>query len=265
MRLAITHTTTYRYDEPVPYGLLELRLTPHTGAGQVVKEWSTDVHGAESQVFFDDHYRNRIELVRVDPGSVETVIVATGVVETTDLGGVIPRHSGFAPIWLFLRPTPQTEAGSRIRALVDGLDDSEDEIARMHELSARIRAQVAYEVGESTIESTAEEVLESGRGVCQDHAHVLVAAARSIGCPARYVSGYLKLDDRDHQDASHAWAEVWIEGLGWLGLDVSNGISPDDRYVRVASGLDYAEAAPISGVRYGSGAADLHVAVQVQQ
>ena len=71
MRLLITHTTTYRYDEPVPYGLLELRLTPHTGAGQTVREWQTEVEGAQSQVVFDDHYQNRVELVRVDPGSVE--------------------------------------------------------------------------------------------------------------------------------------------------------------------------------------------------
>ena len=265
MRLSISHSTTYRYHEPVPYGLLELRLTPHTGAGQTVKEWRTTVDGARSQVVFDDQYRNRVELVRVDPGSVETVIVAAGEVETTDLGGVIPRHSGFAPLWLFLRSTPQTAPGPGVESLVSGLDDGRDDIVRMHELAARIRELVAYEVGGSTTDSTVEEVLESRRGVCQDHAHLFVAAARSMGVPARYVSGYLKLDDRIDQDASHAWAEAWIEGLGWLGLDVSNGISPDERYVRVASGLDYGQAAPISGVRYGSGTADLHVTVQVQQ
>ena len=114
-------------------------------------------------------------------------------------------------------------------------------------------------------ESTAEDALAAGRGVCQDHAHVFVAAARHLGHPARYVSGYLMLDDRVEQDASHAWAEVWIEGLGWVGFDVSNGISPDERYVGVARGLDYRDAAPISGVRFGSGEEELHVSVQVQQ
>jgi hypothetical protein len=83
--------------------------------------------------------------------------------------------------------------------------------------------------------------------------HIFVAAARSMGYPARYVSGYLMMNDRVHQDASHAWAEAHVDGVGWVGFDVSNGISPDARYVRVATGLDYREAAPVSGLRFGRG------------
>jgi transglutaminase-like putative cysteine protease len=101
--------------------------------------------------------------------------------------------------------------------------------------------------------------------VCQDHAQIFVAAARALGFPARYVSGYLMMDDRVHQDASHAWAEAHVENIGWVAFDVSNGISADPRYVRVATGLDYQEAAPISGLRYGSGGESLRVDLQVQQ
>ena len=108
-------------------------------------------------------------------------------------------------------------------------------------------------------------VLALGAGVCQDHAHVFISAARLLGHPARYVSGYLMMDDRTHQEATHAWAEVLIEDLGWVGFDVSNGISPDERYVRIATGLDYREAAPISGIRFGTGEERLHVSIQVQQ
>jgi transglutaminase-like putative cysteine protease len=101
--------------------------------------------------------------------------------------------------------------------------------------------------------------------VCQDHAHIFIAAARSMGYPARYVSGYLMMEDRVHQDASHAWAEVHVDPLGWVGFDVSNGISPDTRYVRVATGLDYAEAAPVSGLRFGNGGEAMSIDIQVAQ
>ena len=92
-----------------------------------------------------------------------------------------------------------------------------------------------------------------------------VSAARSMGYPARYVSGYLMMNDRVMQDASHAWAEAHIQGLGWVGFDVSNGISPDSRYVRVATALDYRGAAPISGMRFGQGTESMDVSLQVQQ
>ena len=87
-----------------------------------------------------------------------------------------------------------------------------------------------------------------------------------MGFPARYVSGYLMMNDRIEQEASHAWAEVHVDPLGWVGFDISNGISPDERYVRVATGLDYAEAAPITGIHLGEGGGEnLHVAIEVQQ
>ena len=153
-----------------------------------------------------------------------------------------------------------------MRGLAKGLkDEFDNELERLHALSARILQDVKYEIGTTHATTTAEEAVEQGAGVCQDHAHIFVAAARALGTPARYVSGYLMMEDRVHQDASHAWAEAHIEGIGWVGFDVSNGISPDERYVRVATGLDYTEAAPVSGVRYGSGTESMSVDIQVQQ
>jgi transglutaminase-like putative cysteine protease len=124
---------------------------------------------------------------------------------------------------------------------------------------------LAYEHGHTHVASTAEEALAQGRGVCQDHAHVFIAAARRLGYPTRDVSGYLLMDEVVDQDASHAWAEAWVEGLGWVGFDISNGISPDEQYVSVATGLDYQDAAPVSGVRFGAGGEVLRVSLQVQQ
>jgi transglutaminase-like putative cysteine protease len=108
------------------------------------------------------------------------------------------------------------------------------------------------------------EALARGAGVCQDHTHVFIAAARHLGFPARYVSGYLQAGAGEApQEAQHAWAEVRIPDLGWAGFDAANGISPDPHYVRVACGLDYEYAAPVRGSRRGGGGEDLDVSVEV--
>ena len=140
-----------------------------------------------------------------------------------------------------------------------------DAIGQLHALSNEISSKVAYQSGQTNVGTTAELVLQHAKGVCQDHVHVFLSAARLMGYPARYVSGYLMMNDRVEQDATHAWAEVYVEGLGWVGFDVSNAISPDERYVCAATGLDYVEAAPVSGMRLGDGNESLYVNLQVQQ
>ncbi|MGA9253569.1 MAG: transglutaminase family protein, partial [Roseobacter sp.] len=125
--------------------------------------------------------------------------------------------------------------------------------------------RVPYESGHTQFATDAETAIEIGKGVCQDHANIFVSAARSVGLPARYVSGYLMMDDRVDQDASHAWAEVHLKDLGWVGFDVSNGVSPDERYARIAIGRDAHDAAPIYGLRGGTGDERLVVSLQVQQ
>ena len=119
--------------------------------------------------------------------------------------------------------------------------------------------------GATGVDTSAEDALAAEQGVCQDHAHIFIGAARALGIPARYVSGYLMMNDRIDQEATHAWAEAHVEDLGWVGFDISNGISPDQRYVRVATGRDYHDAAPVAGVSTGSSTQDLTVAVAVEQ
>ena len=167
-------------------------------------------------------------------------------------------------MWLFERPTPMTRAGKAVRDLARSIPAAEP-LERLHHLSAAVRAAVRYDTQASETGWTAEQALEAGAGVCQDHSHVFLAAARHLGIPVRYVSGYLMMNDRISQEAMHAWAEAHVDGLGWVGFDVSNGISPDTRYVRVATGLDYAEAAPVSGHRFGGAGERLTVSVDVAQ
>lgn len=268
MRLQIRHHTSYVYERPVPYGLQQARLTPRSSQTQLVQDWTTTVVGGHVEVEFSDHHLNLVSLLGITEDAYRIELISEGSILTSDTNGVDPTQVGFAPLWLYLRTTPLTKAGVRVHELVEGVkaeDLQGNRVAQMHELSAQVGDAVRYEVGTSHAESTAEEVLDSGHGVCQDHAHVFVSAARLLNIPARYVSGYLMMDDQVEQSATHAWAEVWIDGLGWVGFDASNGISPDERYVRVAVGLDYDEAAPIAGLRYGGGAEHMTVQVQVQQ
>ncbi len=266
MRLAISHTTTYRFDDAPEYGLQQLRMTPKRSAGQKVVEWDMMIDGGVTQTVYTDHNNNRVTLVSFDTRANTLAVQCKGIVETVDANGVIGRHGGFAPLWYFQTPTDLTRIGTGVRRIVDKVNESaSDEISRFHALAETILSEVTYKTDVTTTSTSAEEAIRQGSGVCQDHAHIFLAAARAMGRPARYVSGYLLIKDRVDQYASHAWAEVHIDNLGWLGFDVSNGISPDDRYVRVATGLDYQDAAPVSGLRFGSGGEAMAIDIQVQQ
>jgi transglutaminase-like putative cysteine protease len=266
MRLAISHLTTYRFVHPATYGLQQVRLTPKSRPGQEVTGWKIAVEGGRIEASYEDHHANTVTLLGFEPGAEEITVRSEGVVETQDLNGVVGRHKGFIPLWLFKRSTDLTRAGPNVRRLAKGLKDEHDEdLPLLHALSVRINEAVPYAKGATDAATSADAAIEQGMGVCQDHAHIFVAAARALDFPARYVSGYLMMDDRVSQDATHAWAEAHVAGLGWVGFDVSNAISPDERYVRVATGLDYREAAPVSGVRFGSGEERLRVEIQVQQ
>lgn len=266
MRLTIKHTTTYHFETPMAYGLQQLRLIPKSRAGQTVLDWRMEIEGGAPQTEFTDHHQNRVSLISFDPSALSIILRCEGEVDTADTAGVVGKHGGFTPLWFFTRSTELTRAGPQVRRIAKGLREEEPEdIARLHALSRRILDAVPYETGTTHADTSAEEAIEHGCGVCQDHAHIFIAAARGMGYPARYVSGYLMMEDRVHQDASHAWAEVHVGDLGWVGFDVSNAISPDPRYVRVATGLDYREAAPISGLRFGHGGEAMSIDIQVQQ
>jgi len=182
----------------------------------------------------------------------------------TDMNGIIGAHSGFTPLWLFTRSTALTQPADNLRELSKTLPKNAG-VSDFHNLSKTIGERVTYMTGTTEAITTAEQALNQGQGVCQDHAQIFITAARLAGHPARYVSGYLMMNDRVDQNATHAWAEVWLDGLGWTGFDVSNGISPDMRYVKLATGLDYKQAAPISGLTLGGTNESINVEVHVQQ
>jgi transglutaminase-like putative cysteine protease len=265
VRLTVHHVTHYNFDRPVSRGLQRLRLTPKSTSGQHILDWKMTLDGARLEAEYEDQNHNRTTLISVSPGIRELTVTCQGVVETADHVGVIGRHSGHLPLWHFLDATAATAPGAKLRALLATVPPGDDPVDMLHRLSAAILDQIAYKIGVTDAGTSAEDAVAEGSGVCQDHAHVFVACARLLGFPARYVSGYLLMTDRVEQEAGHAWAEAFVDGLGWLGFDVSNGISPDQRYVRVATGRDYGEAAPITGISYGDGAQAMHVSLAVEQ
>jgi transglutaminase-like putative cysteine protease len=266
MRLAIRHTTLYRFHVPAAHGLQRLRLTPKSTQGQHIVEWSMTYRGAREELAYDDQNFNHVTLISVDPGATEVEITCAGSVDTEDYAGVIGHHSGHLPLWAFLGRTPLTEPGPKIRALIARVPrGASGMVETLHNLSNAIRDEVEYRAGATTVSTAAEEALAGQGGVCQDHAHIFIAAARVLGVPARYVSGYLMMNDRIEQEATHAWAEAYVQNLGWVGFDISNGISPDSRYVRVATGRDYRDAAPVTGISYGAVTHELWVDLAIEQ
>jgi transglutaminase-like putative cysteine protease len=264
MRLKITHRTDYRYDAPVQYLLQRLRLLPVSGSTQTVLSWALKIEGAREEVRFVDHFANDTRLLSVEGERDFITVEAAGEVVTRDTAGVSGPHQGFTPLWLFGHETPLTTIGSGVRELVAAVGEGTD-IARLHRLMAVTGERVAYTPGTTNAATPAEEALTLQTGVCQDHSHIFIAAARAMGFPARYVSGYLKMDMAVEQAASHAWAEAHVSGLGWVAFDVANGISPDERYVKVATGRDYRDATPVSGIRLGQAEEQLAVTVTVEQ
>ena len=265
MLLSIDHQTRYLFEKPVAHGLQRLRLTPKATSGQSILEWQMTLEGATVEAEYEDQNHNKTTLIALSPGTRELLVTCRGSVQTADQAGVIGRHAGHLPLWHFLDNTPATRPGSRMRALMASLPVEDDHVTTLHRMSAAVIDTVEYAVGHTNAETSAEEALVGGRGVCQDHAQIFVGCARMLGIPARYVSGYLMMDDRVEQEASHAWAEAHIDGLGWVGFDVSNGISPDPRYVRVATGRDYREAAPVTGISYGGRDVAMHVRLAVER
>lgn len=264
--LHIRHRTQYNYAGGVAYGLMQLRLRPVGSSGTVIDRWNLCVDGGTVQAEYVDQHGNLTTMVSTDADTQRLEIIAEGAVRVEQENGVFGPHDNFVPLWLYQQDTSLTRIGPRVRRLIKPvINNLGNDIVRAHEVSRLIREAVAWEYGVTTAETSAEAALGWGKGVCQDHAHIFCAAMRALGHPARYVSGYLMMNDVIDQDASHAWAEAHFEGIGWVGFDVSNGYSPDDRYLRLAVGCDYAEAAPVSGLRFGQQQENMIVELQVQQ
>jgi transglutaminase-like putative cysteine protease len=243
-----------------------MRLWPAPCAHQEVLSWQVRVDGKLLRPRSTDGFGNAEATLGLD-GPLEALnVTVQGEVNTTDSHGVVRGTSEQLPPMYFLVSSPLTEQGDQVESLLASLSaDEGDGVAAAHALMLAVRGKIAFMTEETHAETTAEQALAHGRGVCQDHAHAMIAAARRRGVPARYVSGYLWLDSESVSPASHAWCELHLGALGWVGFDPANGVSPSDAYVRIAVGRDARDAAPIRGLREGGEVESLEVNVQVAQ
>ncbi|QUS34982.1 transglutaminase family protein [Falsirhodobacter algicola] len=262
MILTVHHVTRYSYDAPVRGLVQSHRLTPASHAGQRVIDWSVQVSNGIRGGCFRDGAGDMFESWSVTGPVTEVEVSVMGRVETSDQLGVLRGHREMVDPTCYLRDTPLTHPGGTIRALAAEAQGREP-LQVAHHLAARVAEEIVWTPGATEAGTTATEALARGKGVCQDHAHTLIAAARHAGMPARYIAGYMVADGT--QDAAHAWAEVFVAGLGWVGFDAANRCCPDDRYIRLASGFDAQDAAPIRGSARGGGGEVLDVTVAVHQ
>lgn len=265
MRLTVDHVTRYRYDAPVRSVVQSHRLMPSSFAGQKVLDWEITVEGGLKGARHRDGAGDVVQGWTIAGPVTEVTVRVRGSVETEDTAGVLRGHRETVTPDCYLRETTPTKADVALGALADAVA-APDALALAHALSAAIADAIAYRPGVTHAHTTAAEALALGEGVCQDHAHALIACARHRGLPARYVSGYLFSDaDGQAHEAAHAWGEIHVAGLGWIGFDPANRCCPDARYIRLGSGFDAQDAAPIRGISRGGGHEDMDVTVAILQ
>lgn len=267
MRLRIRHLTKYTYEEAARSALQVLRLTPRSSDGQHVKRWLVEVDADARLVKGEDAWGNITHTLFVEGPISSLTISIDGEIDTRDTGGVVSGVVERLPRPLYLRETALTHPTPALRTLAREASAAEggDRLATLHRLMRTIHERLRFDTEATSVATTAGEAFAAGHGVCQDFAHIMAACARSLGTPARYVAGYFLRTDTHEQEAGHAWAEAWVDGIGWIGFDPAHSLCVTDRYVRVATGLDYLDAAPVRGTRIGGISEELSVTVHVEE
>lgn len=261
MRYRIHWETTYSYETPVRSLHTELRLLPADRAGQRLLDGTLHLNPPARPFALGDAWGNRYHHVDFAAPVSELTVEMAAEVDTADVPAPEPP---LAPLLLRLlkQPTPRSPHDPRISELAADLEGSPLEIARG--VSDRIGARCVFEVGSTDVSATALDLLDHGRGVCQDFTHLLIAAMRSRGIPARYVSGYLgPAEGEEVGEASHAWAQV-LDGDTWYGIDPANRCDQDGRYIVTAIGRDYDDVPPMRGGFHGAAEHEWSTTVRVR-
>jgi transglutaminase-like putative cysteine protease len=268
MRIRISHATTYRYETP-PTGVIQmLRLTPRNHEGQYVVHWRVDLSENCLLHQHEDAFGNISHFFTAEGPFKELSVSVEGEVDTHNTQSIVRGAIERFPPGLFLRETALTQPDDAIIDFANSTRDAlgNDPLPLLHGLMTALNREMTFDTSPTQTTTNAAESFALRRGVCQDLTHIYITASRQLGFPARYVGGHFyRVDGVTEQDAGHAWAEVYVENLGWVGFDPTNGIGTTEAHVRVAIGLDYLGAAPVRGTRYGGSGETLKVAVHVDQ
>lgn len=266
MRIQVRHETNYTYGRPLEHAVQLMRMMPRSLASQFVRRWRVEIDADARLSKGEDAYGNITHIVFLD-GALEHVrILIEGEVETSDQNGLVSGSIERLPLSFYLRQTALTAPSPEVQAWASECRAGEggDLISALHQMNARLNRDMRFDADATTVETTAAEAFKARHGVCQDFAHIFIAGARSLGIPARYVSGYYLRTDRVDQDAGHAWAEANVPGLGWVAFDPAQGTCTTSRHIRVAIGADAHEAAPVRGAQVGGSDEKLSVSIDVR-
>lgn len=277
-RLRIVHHTAYEYVDPVDVSFNEVRMTPLDGDGQRLLGHELSVHPAAVIQRYTDYWGAAVEAFEVHSKHRVLEIASTSTVDTPPL----PREptgvswsevlrddvrDAFAEFLSFSAYVDHAEVDESRAPLVEAMRQAADPrdaaLTAMHAL----REQMSYTPGVTSVYTTAAQAWAAGHGVCQDFTHVLLSLMRSVGIPARYVSGYLHTEDEAPGDTvvgeSHAWVEYW--NGSWTALDPTNDRAVGAAHVIVARGRDYSDVAPVKGIYAGGQSAGFIVSVSITQ
>jgi transglutaminase-like putative cysteine protease len=256
MKLMVNHQTHYAYTAAVSRSIQYIKMTPPNTLHQKVHVWDVCVPGHKEVKY--DAFDNIWLTCSQQQAYQQMSIMAQGTVEinrTSQQG----RTDHLNP-YIFLQPTETTLCNEEMRDFAESHVTYLDRTHLMR-LAEALLARIPYVAQQTCANTSAIQAFEHGQGVCQDHSHIFIGMCKHLGLPARYVSGYLYVQDMTHL-ASHAWAEVFLEGA-WYCFDISNQLFSPDSHVYVAIGRDYWDVAPVRGVRASGGEESMHSIVQV--
>ena len=273
-RMRVIHATGYAYKSPVTASFNEARLTPRSDSRQNVVLNRVETVPATRSYRYVDYWGTAVTAFDLHAPHTELTVTSASVVETdqpdpvteelawSDLAqeAVIDRYDEL------LRPTDYTPASKRIAAVGKRIAKEHEPADAVIAAAAWVRSELDYVKGSTGVHTSGSDALREGKGVCQDFVHLSLMVLRSMGIPARYVSGY------HHPDAdavigetvdgqSHAWIQAWTGS--WWDHDPTNDSEINEQYVTVGVGRDYADVSPLKGIYHGQGATDLDVVVEI--
>jgi transglutaminase-like putative cysteine protease len=282
MKLAATHTTTYRYSAPVSICHTEVHLQPRESRSQAVLAHALTVEPPpDCYLGRRDYFGNEVTYFSIHEQHRRLTITARSVVE---LQAAPPLQPGLTPPWeqvrdrvrlhqtaedldafQFVFESPRVNVGPPFAEYAASSFVPERPLLQAAtDLCERIHADFKYAPTVTTVTTPVDEVLESRHGVCQDFAHIMIACLRSLGVPARYVSGYLRAGQNSlGAEASHAWVSAFCPEFGWLDFDPTNNVVANGEQLTLAWGRDYSDVTPVKGVTLGSGDQVIDVSVEV--
>jgi len=287
MMLEVSHRTTYHYTAPVAQAHHLIHLAPRPHERQRIHKHTLLVQPAPaSRRDFTDYFGNPASTVAIESSHSELLVHSRSVIDVMappriELAASAPwdriadelapaRRPYDIDVVQYLMPSPQITFPDELMDFArPSFTPSRPVLECARDLTDRIFSEFAYDDTATDVATTIDHALNIRRGVCQDFAHVLIAAMRAFRLPARYVSGYLLTHPPEGEeklvgaDASHAWVSVWAPESGWVDFDPTNNMIPRDEHVTIAYGRDFQDVSPITGVLLGGGSHKVDVAVDV--